>query len=222
MPSKNGKILDDLILKSGIYLIIILLFMISLCIYDIKWLVPSIIIYILLIIYTIRSNTKKKSEIVNHIQEITTDVNIATKKNLINSPIPLIIVETDGNIIWKSQKFIEEFKEIDISTYLMPLIKEIKLDLEKNEENKEISKQFNIGKNIYKVRGGVARSKKKDKRNQREYILTLYFIDDTKYNELFDLYNNSKNCIAIAMVDNYDEIVKRAIPEEKLELITNI
>ena len=92
MPSKNGKILDDLILKSGIYLIIILLFMISLCIYDIKWLVPSIIIYILLIIYTIRSNTKKKSEIVNHIQEITTDVNIATKKNLINSPIPLIIV----------------------------------------------------------------------------------------------------------------------------------
>ena len=54
MPSKNGKILDDLILKSGIYLIIILLFMISLCIYDIKWLVPSIIIYILLIIYTIR------------------------------------------------------------------------------------------------------------------------------------------------------------------------
>lgn len=222
MPSKNGKILDDLILKSGIYLIIIFLFMISLCIYDIKWLVPSIIIYILLIIYTIRSNTKKKSEIVNHIQEITTDVNIATKKNLINSPIPLIIVETDGNIIWKSQKFIEEFKEIDISTYLMPLIKEIKLDLEKNEENKEISKQFNIGKNIYKVRGGVARSKKKDKRNQREYILTLYFIDDTKYNELFDLYNNSKNCIAIAMVDNYDEIVKRAIPEEKLELITNI
>ena len=222
MPRKNGKILDDLILKSGIYLIIILLFMISLCIYDIKWLVPSIIIYILLIIYTIRSNTKKKSEIVNHIQEITTDVNIATKKNLINSPIPLIIVETDGNIIWKSQKFIEEFKEIDISTYLMPLIKEIKLDLEKNEENKEISKQFNIGKNIYKVRGGVARSKKKDKRNQREYILTLYFIDDTKYNELFDLYNNSKNCIAIAMVDNYDEIVKRAIPEEKLELITNI
>ena len=222
MPSKNGKILDDLILKSGIYLIIILLFMISLCIYDIKWLVPSIIIYILLIIYTIRSNTKKKSEIVNHIQEITTDVNIATKKNLINSPIPLIIVETDGNIIWKSQKFIEEFKEIDISTYLMPLIKEIKLDLEKNEENKEISKQFNIGKNIYKVRGGVARSKKKDKRNQREYILTLYFIDDTKYNEIFDLYNNSKNCIAIAMVDNYDEIVKRAIPEEKLELITNI
>ena len=222
MPSKNGKILDDLILKSGIYLIIIFLFMISLCIYDIKWLVPSIIIYILLIIYTIRSNTKKKSEIVNHIQEITTYVNIATKKNLINSPIPLIIVETDGNIIWKSQKFIEEFKEIDISTYLMPLIKEIKLDLEKNEENKEISKQFNIGKNIYKVRGGVARSKKKDKRNQREYILTLYFIDDTKYNELFDLYNNSKNCIAIAMVDNYDEIVKRAIPEEKLELITNI
>ena len=222
MLNKNGKILDGLIFKGGIYLAIILLFMLALCAYDLKWIIPSILIYILLIIYTIRTNSKKKSEIVNHIQEITTDVNIATKKNLINSPIPLIIIETDGNIIWKSQKFIEEFKNVEISTYLMPLIKEIKLDLENSDENKEISKQFNIGKSSYKVRGGVARSKKKDKRNQKEYILTLYFIDDTKYNELFDLYNNSKNCIAIAMIDNYDEIVKRAIPEEKLELITKI
>ena len=131
MPNKNSKILDDLILKNGIYLVIILLFIIALCMYDSKWIIPSIFIYFLLIVYTIRTNSKKKSEIVNHIREITTDVNIATKKNLINSPIPLIIVETDGNIIWKSQKFIDEFKNIDISTYLMPLIKEIKLDLEK-------------------------------------------------------------------------------------------
>ena len=138
MPNKNSKILDDLILKNGIYLVIILLFIIALCMYDSKWIIPSIFIYFLLIVYTIRTNSKKKSEIVNHIREITTDVNIATKKNLINSPIPLIIVETDGNIIWKSQKFIDEFKNIDISTYLMPLIKEIKLDLEKNDENKEI------------------------------------------------------------------------------------
>ena len=131
MPNKNSKILDDLILKNGIYLVIILLFIIALCMYDSKWIIPSIFIYFLFLFYTIRTNSKKKSEIVNHIREITTDVNIATKKNLINSPIPLIIVETDGNIIWKSQKFIDEFKNIDISTYLMPLIKEIKLDLEK-------------------------------------------------------------------------------------------
>ena len=99
MPNKNSKILDDLILKNGIYLVIILLFIIALCMYDSKWIIPSIFIYFLLIVYTIRTNSKKKSEIVNHIREITTDVNIATKKNLINSPIPLIIVETDGNII---------------------------------------------------------------------------------------------------------------------------
>ena len=89
MPIKNGKILDKLVVKTGIYLIVILLFIIALCLYDLKWIIPSALIYVLLIIYTVRANSKKKDEIVNHIQEITEDVNIATKKNLINSPIPL-------------------------------------------------------------------------------------------------------------------------------------
>ena len=222
MPNKNGKILEELIVKTGIYLIVMLLFIIALCIYDLKWIIPCALIYALLIVYTIRANSKKKDELVNHIQELTEDVNIATKKNLINSPIPLIIVETDGNIIWKSQKFISEFQDVDISTYLIPIVKEIKLDLEKNNENKEISKQFNINKKIYKVCGGVARSKKKDKRNQREYILTLYFVDESKYNELFDNYNNSRNCIGVVMIDNYDDVVKRAIPEEKIEILSKI
>ena len=46
MPNKNSKILDDLILKNGIYLVIILLFIIALCIYDSKWIIPSIFIFI--------------------------------------------------------------------------------------------------------------------------------------------------------------------------------
>jgi c-di-AMP phosphodiesterase-like protein len=225
MPSTNGKILDKLTLKSGIHLAVILVLLVILCIYDLKWIIPSILIYAILVVYTIMDNSKKKNEIVNHIQELTSDMNTATKKNLINSPIPLIIVETDGHIIWKSKKFVDEFQNLDMATYLTPILKEIKIDLEKNDENdekEEISKQFNIGKKVYKIRGGVAKSKKKDKRDQKEYVLTLYFIDDTKYNELFDDYNNSKICIGIATIDNYEEIVKRALPDGKLELISKV
>jgi c-di-AMP phosphodiesterase-like protein len=173
---------------------------------------------------------KRKLEIVNHIQEITSDVNIATRNNLINSPIPLLLIETDGIIIWKSKSFIETFKNIDVITYLNPIIKEIKLNIEKeNDENnqifdtnKYITKQFNIENKFYKIYCGVSKSKKKDKRKQREYQLTLYFIDDTKYNELFDQYNNSKTCVGIAMIDNYEEVLQRVAPEERAELVTNV
>ena len=222
MPNNTGETLKKISIRYGVYLGIILVLMVILCIYNPYFIIPSILIFIGLVVYSAISNSKRKSEIVNHIREVTTDVNTATKKNLINSPIPLVIAETDGNIIWKSSKFVEIFQDVNINAYITPLIKEIKIDIEKNGETKEIQKQFSIGKNIYQVRGGIARSKKRDKRNQKEYVVTLYFIDDTKYNKLFDTYNNAKTCIAIATIDNYDDLLKRAMPDEKLDLITKV
>lgn len=222
MPSSNGKILDKLTTKNIIYIVIIGFLAIALCVYDLRWIIPSIIIFGLTVAYTIWVSAKKKTEIENHIQDITSDVSTASKVNLINSPIPLVLIKTDGNIIWRSKKFVEEFQSSDITTYLTPIIKEIKLDIEKNDENIEITKQFNIDKNVYKIRGSVVKSKKRDKRKQKEYILSLYFINETKYNELFDNYINSKPCIGVAMIDNYDEMIQRILPEKKIELLAKI
>ena len=230
MPEKNNEKIDKISLKFNLYIFIIILLCILLCIYDPRFIIPSILLCVILIVYTIWMNDKKKLEIVNHIQEITTDVNMATRNNLISSPIPLLLIETDGTIIWKSKSFIDAFKDVDVITYLTPIVKEIKLNIEKEngendnvfEKNKYITKQFNIEGKFYKIYGGVSKSKKKDKRKQREYQLTLYFIDDTKYNDLFDQYNNSKTCVGIAMIDNYEEVMQRAIPEERAELVTNV
>ena len=221
MPNQNGKMLDKLTTKNILYLLIIGVLFIILCIYDLRWVIPSIILYAGVLIYSVWNSSRKKSEIVSHIEEITADVNSATKATMINSPIPLVVIETSGTIIWKSRKFVDEFQNLDISTYLTSIIKEIKLDLEKNE-NTEISKSFNINKKVYRIRGGLVKNKKRNKKGPKEYTLILYFIDETKYNELFDTYNNSKPCIGMAMIDNYEDIVKRAIPEEKLDLLAKI
>ena len=53
-------------------------------------------------------------------------VDTAAKSTLINSPFPLIVLETDGNIIWRSSKFVSEFEKIDMNPYLDDLIIEIK------------------------------------------------------------------------------------------------
>ena len=222
MPNQSEKLIEKLTSKAQIYIIIIGILFVALCTYDLRWVIPSIFMYGGIIIYSFWNSSKKKDEIVSHIQEVTSDVNTATKNNLINSPIPLVLIETDGNIIWKSKKFMEEFQNVEIRNYLTPLVKEIKLDIEKGNENKEIIKQFNIDKKVYKIKGGVAKSKKRDKRTQKEYILTLYFIDETKYNDLFDTYTNARTCIGVASIDNYEDIIQRALPEEKIKLLANI
>ena len=222
MPNSNGKILDRLTTKNVIYVVLIGCLCLALCSYDLRWIIPSIAIFSLTVVYTVWMSSKKKSEIANHIKDVTSDVTTASRGNLINTPIPLVLIETDGNIVWRSKKFVDEFQNVDIATYLTPIIKEIKMDIEKNSETIEICKQFNIDKRSYKVRGSIVKTKRREKKKQKEYVLSLYFINETKYNELFDIYNNSKPCIGVAMIDNYDEIIQRILPEKKIELLAKI
>lgn len=222
MPNTNRKMLDNLTTKSILYILIIAVLAIALCVYDLRWIIPSIFIFTFTVIYTIWISGKKKTEIENHIQNITSDISSASRGNLVNTPIPLVLVETNGNIVWRSKAFVKEFQNIDIATYLTSIVKEIKVEIEKKGEQLDISKQFNIEKKIYKIRGSIVKAKKRDKKKQREYVISLYFIDETKYNELFDEYNNSKNCIGVVAIDNYDEIIQRILPEKKIELLAKV
>ena len=161
--NKENKAIEKLTSRVKIYLIIIALLFILICLYDKVWIIPSLILYWLLLVYTIWFNTKKKTEIETHIEEVAWGMNSTVRNVLNKSPIPLLVIETDGDIIYKSPKFINEFKEIDVMTYVESLIKEIKLEIENNTEKKEINKQITIDKKVYKVLCEYGISKKRDK-----------------------------------------------------------
>lgn len=220
--SNDKKTIEKLTSRVKIYLVIIALLFILICTYDIKWVIPSIVLYILIILYTMWSNTKKKTEIETHIEEIAWGMNSTVRNTLNKSSIPLLVIETDGDVIFRNPKFNKEFKDVDVITYVDSLIKEIKLEIENNNDKKEITKQISIENKVYKVMCEYTISKKRDKRKQKEYVLTLNFIDETKYNELFDRYINEKLCIGIAVIDNYEEIIQKLSPEEKTAVLAKI
>ena len=229
MPNNtNRKIFDKLVSKTKIYLVIIAILLIALCIYEVRFITPAVIGYALIIMYAYWTNNKRKAELSEHIKDLTLIVDTAAKSTLINSPFPLVIIETDGNIIWKSSKFIHEFANIDINNYLNNIVKEIKLELENgsNEDKKELQdlilKQVKIGSKTYKVVGEYVESKEKQKNNNKEYMTTLYFIDETKNILLEQKYNNSKLCVGIIMIDNYEEIMQRLSDEDKPILTAQI
>ena len=220
--SNDKKTIEKLTSRVKIYLVIIALLFILICTYNIKWVIPSIVLYILIILYTMWSNTKKKTEIETHIEEVAWGMNSTVRNTLNKSSIPLLVIETDGDVIFRNPKFNKEFKDVDVITYVDSLIKEIKLEIENNNDKKEITKQISIENKVYKVMCEYTISKKRDKRKQKEYVLTLNFIDETKYNELFDKYINEKLCIGIAVIDNYEEIIQKLSPEEKTAVLAKI
>ena len=220
--SNNKKVLDNLVSRTKIYLIIILILLIVICIYNQTFIIPSIILYIAIVGYSYLTNNKRKSEISEHLQDLTLTVDSAAKNTLINSPLPLIILETDGNVIWKSSKFVTEFANVDIKNYIDDLTIMIKQKIEQNEGKKTIEKQMKIGKKTYKILGEFVKSKNSNKRKSNEYMTIIYFMDETATMKLQKEYENSQICVGIINVDNYEETMQRVENEKKPEVMAKI
>lgn len=217
----NNRFLEKITSRTKIYLAIIAFLLIIICINKPVFIVPGIILFILIIIYSYWTNSKRNAELSRQIQNLTMTMDGTAKKSLINSPFPLIIIETTGNIIWKSSKFVYEFANIDINNYLIDILEEIEEDIEAQQDKKQktITKKVQIGNKIYSVLGEYIRSKQNDK---SEYITILYFLDITQIMKEKKKYEDSRTCVGILTVDNYEEIIQRIDVENRPQVIAEI
>lgn len=221
MQNNNIKFFENIETKTKIYLIVIAIALILLCINVTQYIIPSIVAYIAIFIYTIWVYNKRKGEISNYINELTISMDSAAKNTLINSPFPLIILETDGNVIWRSSKFNKVFANVGINNYIDDIAKEIKTDID-NNNTPTVDKEIKIEDKVYHIIGNYVKIKQKDKRKTSKYMTILYFIDITDKKELLKEFNNSKTCVGIVMIDNYEEILQRIATEEKPQVLAEI
>ncbi len=224
MPNNNRKILDKLVSRTKIYLAIIFILLVLICSKQPNLIIPSIILFSLIVIYSYYTNNKRKSVISETLQDLTLTVDTAAKTSLINSPFPLAIIETEGGIVWKNSKFSSEFANIDIKTNILELSEELKGEIKINPKKKDIIKQVKIGEKTYKILGKYlnSRTRNKEKKNKKSYMAILYFIDDTENIKLQKEYKDSKSCVGIIMIDNYEETMQRLENEEKPQFTAKI
>ena len=230
MQNTSKKAFEILNSRTKIYLIIIATLLIIICCFQITLIMPSVIFFGLVCFYAIFTNNKRKAEISEHIQELTINVNSAAKSTLIKSPFPLIIIETDGSVIWRSSKFVTEFQQTDIDSTIDELVKEIKVEIEEKENDKDanktkdktILKQITIDNKIYDIIAQYVKSKQNNKRKQNEYMTMIYFIDITENVKIEKKYRDTQTCIGIITIDNYEEIMQRISAEEKPQIIAQI
>lgn len=226
MQNTNRKTFDKLLSKTKIYLAIIFILLVIICIENMIMIIPAILIFMAVVAYSYYANNRRKSEISETLQDLTLSADTAAKSSLINSPFPLIIMESNGNIIWRSSKFISEFEGFDINQYLNNLIEDIRSDIEETEKDaskeKQISKHIELNDKNYEVLGKFVHSKKYDKRHDDKYMMMLYFIDETEMVKLKKEYKDSKSCVTIIMIDNYEETMQQLESEEKPQITAEI
>lgn len=224
MQSENKKIFEGLMSKVRVYLVIIAILLILLCINNIAFIVPSVFVYAILLVYAYYTNQKKKTELNEHIKELTINVDKAAKNTLIHSPFPLMILGVDGNIIWKSIKFNETFGNVDIATQLSEMRKEVKTEMNALEagEKREWNTQIEVQDKKYKVIGEVFASKENRGKEKSQQMTILYFIDDTEYMDLQQEHADSNLCVGILNIDNYEELMQSIAEADKPQVIAQI
>ena len=228
MPNNNYKNWETLMSRTKVYLVIIAILIIVLCILDYRFILPGISIYILIIVYANLVNQRRKAELSEQLKDLTLNVNTTAKTTLINSPFPLAMVETNGNIIWKSEKFVTEFENLDININecLYEIVKEVKQSIESKDANDKEKAKGNIDTDVeiegksYKVLGSYVKSHKTH--SKEEYTTILYFIDETEQRKLEQKEKDAQISVGIIMIDNYEEISQRISGEVKPQLIAKM
>lgn len=201
----NKRIFNFLIPDSKLYLLIIGVLVGIIAFYEPKIAILGVLLLAYLIYYHWRNIHLKKVEWTKYIESLTTGLDTATKYAIINLPIPLVMVETDGTISWYNTRFLQitDSKKL-LEENIKDIVPGFNIDsIMSRKEDTHI--EISIKDKYYKVLYNVVQ-KSKSRENREEYIIMLYWIDNTGFTTLKTKYNDEKVNVGIIQIDNYEDV----------------
>lgn len=206
--------------RASMYLWIILTMLIVITILEWRIAIPGYVLLAFLIYYNVRSGYRRRNEITKYIENLSLNIDTATKDTLLNFPMPLVITDLDGTIIWYNSSFRkifdgEELLEKTISNF----IEELNPDTLAGE-NVNISRQVFLNGLHYKVLCNFAKIEKKSESSS--YILILYFIDITELAETKKKYQDEKLVTGLVVIDNYDDLMQSMDDTSRPQMLAEI
>lgn len=187
----------------SLYLLVILILDIAVLTYN-KWAgLLGLFIFIYLLYYNRMTRHRKTKEVTKYIENLNFHVESATKDTLLNFPLPLVVVEVDGTIIWNNTSFGKIFDLDLLGEKIQNLVEE--LDPKNLIEEEEISRQITIEDKKFTVLGNIVKIESK---GEHSYIITLYWIDETEFYKITKKYEDEKPIVSIITIDNYDDVMQ--------------
>jgi len=110
----NKKFVWAFIPRASTYLVIILIMVIVLTILEFWVGIAGFILFAFLVFYNIRQEYKKQNQLTQYIEDLTFHLDTATKDTLLNFPLPFVVLELDGTIIWYNPPFRDIFGDKDL------------------------------------------------------------------------------------------------------------
>lgn len=188
--------------------------------YSLKYLaIAEAILFTCLITLKILEKRRHIADVSDYALQLNTHMDTATKESLVNFPFPMVVTHLDGKVSWYNQGFA---KIIGGTVLFEKYISEVVSDLKWSDVlrmHSGISIDVNYNEKIYKVMGSII---KPDTKKESEYLVLLYWLDETEMRETKIKYADEKTDIGIIMIDNYDDVLNGMEDWAKPRLISKI
>lgn len=169
------------------------------------------------IVYEGYTNRRKKKAFSDYIENLTTDMDMTVKKNIVTNPLPICIMDRSGNLEWYNRKFADIFPEKElIYTNLHQLIPAFRGEELLKKKPDDAPMYVNINERVYKIAVSTQGEEEGDN------MFVLYFLDVTAFDNLKKMYKDEKSCAVHIYIDNYEELLLRAEGDNRITLSSQI
>ena len=216
----NRKI-SKLLQPSGqLYFVILILFALASALFSIPLAVLEAVVVLILGLYTRTNGHKRRREITKYIENITGNVDVATKDTMVNSPLPMVIFRPESDdIIWTNDRFLrltgdrEHLFDAKLSSVVPGFDTRWLL-----EGKNECPDHITFCNRRFIVYGHLVRTGDKGS----GFLATTYWVDVTELCETQDKYLASRPVMAVLLLDNYEDLMKNLTENERSAIYSEI
>lgn len=135
-------------------------------------------------------------------------------------PLPMAIMQVDGNVLWYNNEF-SEFAGRDnfVGHTIEDVIPSLKWGYILKAKG-TINRDMYYNDRVYNVKGRFVRHS--DENNNESYFIYLFFIDKTKEQKINKLYYDEKTDVAIINIDNYEYIIQKTDDSKSQNILYNV
>lgn len=183
--------------------------------------IAETVVVALLFVYFRQSTAQRQKEILKYIDNITCNVDVATKDTMINAPLPMVIFRPESDeVIWSNDRFLqltgerEHLFDTKLSTVVPNFSSRWLM-----EGKTECPTEVELSGHRFLVFGHLVRT---DEKGSHSFLATTYWVDVSDYSSIREEFYSSRPVCAILMLDNYEELSKGISDTAKSALLSSI
>lgn len=178
--------------------------------------VIAVVVWIVLTVYSFIYEAKREKDLLEYIMSLSFNGGNSSKDALLRVPLPISVMQLSGNVLWYNEQFRDTFELNGVNDFNLLDIIDAGVGLSDFTEPKSGGVKIKVKNKYFNVLVNITRNE------NDEIVAVLYWMDETKFVSLKQLYDNTRPVICSLIIDNYDEVMQNTPDDSRTMLMGTI